>query len=530
VTSCLLAKAFCSEVCEKKFWLRDGTFQNFLQTPPDYNFKVLERNLSAVYISQALKPHISLLERMMELPNLKDYEISPRTGFLPEEIPVEKLTDEYYAPWEDLASVLPALILTKRIRNLIGKLPVLSIERIRSDKRELRRAYSILCFLTHAYVWSVGKACEHLPKQLAEPLLEAAEVLELPPLATYAGLVLWNFKPVIPMDESEEWDLDNLATINTYTGSIDESWFYLVSVYFEYKGAKCITRGLEAMQAVRDNDCAKVVECLKYLAESIDMLGSELMRMEEMCDPHTFYYRIRPYLAGWKNMADAGLPNGLKYGDEDKFRSYAGGSNAQSSLIQTLDIMLSVEHFPTGQRPKKDDRGISVSTGTNNFMNDMKAYMPGPHRRFLEHLALVANIRSYVISKNDKELTLVFDACLAMLKSFRDKHIQIVTRYIILQAKMYKKAGSTNTLRSGLSKTAENKEQKGTGGTSLLPFLKQCRDETGDPAAGEWGKKILGDGVLNTRPKKSDERVVKRARLGLAGEWDNNIAEETGHW
>lgn len=76
-----------------------------------------------------------------------------------------------------------------------------------------------------------------------------------------------------------------------------------------------------------------------------------------------------------------------------------------------------------------------------------------------------------------------------MLKAFRDKHIQIVTRYIILQAKLYKKAGSSNTLRSGISKTAEKTEQKGTGGTSLIPFLKQCRDETGDLAAGKWGKK-----------------------------------------
>lgn len=75
-----------------------------------------------------------------------------------------------------------------------------------------------------------------------------------------------------------------------------------------------------------------------------------------------------------------------------------------------------------------------------------------------------------------------------MLKSFRDKHIQIVTRFVVLQAKKVNKMGSGSTLRSGLARKKQG-EEKGTGGTSLLPFLKQCRDETGNAAAGSWGKK-----------------------------------------
>jgi indoleamine 2,3-dioxygenase len=363
--------------------------------------------------------------------------------------------------------------------------------------------------------------------------------LEVPPLATYAGLVLWNFKTVIDDDDDESADaynLENISTINTYTGSIDESWFYLVSVYFEKNGAGCISTGLDALKAIRENNIKGVTTSLQEMAECIDHLGSVLMRMEEMCDPHTFYYRIRPYLAGWSNMADAGLPHGLRYGDEQEYRSYAGGSNAQSSLIQTLDIFLSVEHYPTGQKPTESKEGTSISgkSGQNNFMNDMKNYMPGPHRRFLEHLAQVSNIREYVKNQNNKELSLAYDACLAMLKSFRDKHIQIVTRYIILQAKLYKKSGSTNTLRSGISKTAEKKEQKGTGGTSLIPFLKQCRDETGNPAASEWGQKVLSNGVLNTKSRPADDTEVdsssKRQKIGLAGDWKSSGEDQAGHW
>ena len=100
--------------------------------------------------------------------------------------------------------------------------------------------------------------------------------------------------------EGEKWDLDNLTTINTFTGSIDESWFYLVSVYFEYKGSFAIKAGLDALGHARDGDTKKLTESLQSMAQAIDSLGSVLMRMEEMCDPHVFYFRIRPYLAGWR--------------------------------------------------------------------------------------------------------------------------------------------------------------------------------------------------------------------------------------
>ena len=133
--------------------------------------------------------------------------------------------------------------------------------------------------------------------------------------------------------------------------------------------------------------------------------------------------------------------------------------------------------------------------------------MPGGHQDFLMKIQEITNIREYVLGRYDSnpELTLSYDACLAMLKLFRDKHIQIVTRYIVLQSKQASKMGSTSTLRSGLAKSkSKSGEERGTGGTALLPFLKQCRDETGDPAAGSWGKRILSDGVMRLKYSKSN--------------------------
>ncbi|QNP99663.1 Indoleamine 2,3-dioxygenase [Yarrowia lipolytica] len=454
------------------------------------------------------------------LPNLADYEVSDKTGFLPEQLPLESLTNPYYAPWEQVAQNLPALILTRRIRQYVDtRMPVLEIDQLKTPE-EQRRAYSVLSFIAHAYIWgSPGDdPRDYIPPQITEPWVAISDLLELPPVCTYAGLCLWNHKTIMPVASSDQWDLDSLATITTYTGSFDESWFYLVSTTMERQGGACIKAGLGAIAAARENDFATVTSNLQYLAEAIDAIITLLGRMYEMCEPHTFYHRLRPYLSGSENMADRGLPHGVKYQtradpDPKEYRAYAGGSNAQSSLIQTLDILLNVEHRATGQRPtsKKDnstrDASPPASQATappkqNNFIHEMRKYMPGPHRRFLEHLQQVAEIRDFVLANQAEhpEIVLAYDACLAMLRSFRDKHIQIVSRYIILQAK--------EKAKTGIALTAPAGPERGTGGTALIPFLKQARDETGDPAASSWGKRILSDNFKSYqrpagRPKKT---------------------------
>lgn len=436
------------------------------------------------------------------------YHVYTDTGFLPNEFPLERLPQSYYQPWEDLVNNLPSLILSKRIRPLVDRLPVLDTEQLETEP-EYRRTYQVLGFLIHAYIWGVNDATDKLPLQLSKPMLAVADHLRLPPLATYASLCLWNFKPIVK-DQENMWDLDNLTTINTFTGSIDESWFYLVSTFFEYKGLFAIKAGTEAMRYVEADDAKNVQKCLENLAECIDVLGLVMMRMEEMCDPHVFYFRIRPYLAGWKNMGDAGLTKGgIFYAPETTPRAYAGGSNAQSSLIQYLDILLGVKHYSTGERPLPNlqNEATEAEGPHNAFMTEMQTYMPGHHQDFLQTIKEMATIREYVFARKHSHpaLVLSYDACLAMLKLFRDKHIQIVTRYIVLQAKSSAKMGSSMTLRSGLAKSQKSDSSaKGTGGTALLPFLKQCRDETGAPAAGDWGKRILSDGVMRLRFAKSN--------------------------
>jgi indoleamine 2,3-dioxygenase len=92
---------------------------------------------------------------------------------------------------------------------------------------------------------------------------------------------------------------------------------------------------------------------LNGMGECIDDLGRILVRMYERNDPMVFYHQIRPLLAGSKNMGAAGLPNGVFYdtGDDNtaKWHQYSGGSNAQSSLVQLIDIALGIQHIASGE-------------------------------------------------------------------------------------------------------------------------------------------------------------------------------------
>jgi indoleamine 2,3-dioxygenase len=84
--------------------------------------------------------------------SLDKYEVSLRNGFLPDALPLQRLPIPYYAPWENVAQNLVARIHEGTIREDVESLPVLSTSELQTTP-EWRRAYVVLAYLTHAYVW-----------------------------------------------------------------------------------------------------------------------------------------------------------------------------------------------------------------------------------------------------------------------------------------------------------------------------------------------------------------------------------------
>ena len=469
---------------------------------------------------------------MFPIPNPSDYDVSTTNGFLPTQAPLEHLPQSYYEPWEYTMKNLQGLILSKRLRETVDKMPVLSAEQLVGDG-QWRRAYSILAFIAHAYIWGGDKPSERVPPSITIPFLATCKKLELPPVATYAGLVLWNWKPIFDAERMDT--LANLDTIETFTGSLDEKWFYLISIAIEARAGPIVPLMLQAIESARNGDTSTVTECLKTFAERLDELGTMLSRMYDNCDPHVFYHRIRPFLAGSKNMKDAGLPNGVVFDNggainKQRYVQFSGGSNAQSSIIQFFDIVLGVEHHPTGVRKDSAQQDAhKPKKAAPNFIHEMRKYMPGPHARFLEAVTRVANIRTFVDEHRfDRDLSLSFDACVAMLSAFRDRHIQMVSRYIIIKSAEAKKAVSKDeepsnkkiniayrpkaTSKDGSKE--EERSEKGTGGTSLIPFLRQARNETGEQAVEAWTRRILNKRRGGTR----DEHACD-VEQGISAVW-----------
>ncbi|KAF7590439.1 hypothetical protein BBP40_002843 [Aspergillus hancockii] len=416
--------------------------------------------------------------------SLDSYGVSLQNGFLPKPHPLKAFENSYYWPWEDIVRDLPAHIQNRTIRQAVEELPVLSTSELKEEP-EWRRAYLLLAYLTHAYIWGGEKPKDILPPAISSPFLEISSHLELPPCATYAALNLWNFSTLHA--DADLTDPEILSVTASFTGTKDEEWFLMISVAMEAKGAQLIPLMLDAIHAASIDDIQRVSDLLNELSEGLKELRKLLERMYEHNRPPVFFHQLRPLLAGSKNMAAAGLPNGVFYDigeGQGKWHQYSGGSNAQSSLIQTFDLFLGVEHVATGGMKTN---GAAQPPAKNGFMQEMRNYMPGPHRRFLEMLAQISNVRDYALSnKASSSVRDAYNAAVMSLGIFRDSHIQIVTRYIIMAAKSKPPTNGPVQVNLATSTTTHMKKSNekvtegihGTGGTDLIPFLKQTRDRT----------------------------------------------------
>ena len=179
----------------------------------------------------------------------------------------------------------------------------------------------------------------------------------MPPVPTYAAENLWNYRLRDPTEPAD--DPDNIVIMSSFTGSLDEAWFFALPTVIEARGGPIIPGALDAIAAAANGNSTGVARAMQEVTTHIKGLSTLLPRMYENCNPDAFYNHVRPFLSGTYS---ATLPDGIFYEAEDgsgSFQKWKGPTAAQSSLFHFMDIVLGVVHLPTGVVRNEDVKPAS---------------------------------------------------------------------------------------------------------------------------------------------------------------------------
>ncbi|KAM8784393.1 indoleamine 2,3-dioxygenase 2 isoform 2-T2 [Rhynchonycteris naso] len=379
--------------------------------------------------------------------SLEKFHISEDYGFLLPN-PLKELPD-YYRPWMEIANKLPHLIESHQLRAQVNKMPLLNCQFLKSY-REQRLAHLVLSFVTMGYVWQEGETApeEVLPRNLALPFVEISRILGLPPILVHADLVLTNWTIKNPER--------NLETIFLFPGGESLHGFILVTVLVEKAAVPGIKALVQAVNAILQTSQDSLLQAVQQLRLSVQDITRTLRQMHDYVDPDIFYAVIRIFLSGWKD--NPAMPAGLIYeGISPEPLRYSGGSAAQSTVLHAFDEFLGIRH----------------SKESGDFLLRMRDYMPPSHRAFVEEIQSAPSLRGLVLSSGNGQLLTAYNQCVEALAELRSYHITMVTKYLITAA-----AKAKGRKPSHLPGPDQALEERGTGGTAVLSFLKSVRNKT----------------------------------------------------
>ena len=198
-----------------------------------------------------------------------------RRGFLPEPDPLTHFGESSeLAPLDELGRDLPSLLQDRRFRSFVRNLQVPALPAGEVPTPVLRLYYTRVGFLASAYVNQVGEEPSTLlPRSIAVPLCDVCNRLERPPILSYDGYALYNWKR---FDCAGPIALGNIDTIQNFVHLYDEHWFILVHVEIEALAARqlaAIVRvgsgrdEFDAQRKVLERTRARLEELEKRVAE-----------------------------------------------------------------------------------------------------------------------------------------------------------------------------------------------------------------------------------------------------------------------
>jgi len=289
--------------------------------------------------------------------------------------------------------------------------------------------------------------------------------------------------------------LDNLKVNYKLTEGSAYEWFCIVHTAIEAHGGRILEQILNLHRDMREFNNTAIKATIKEVNQVIQDTAPLLGRMYERCSPQDFW-AFRFYFEG-TNMKEA-FPNGLHVeGFEDEKIHYRGASGGQSSLMQIFDAFFAVEH-----------EGHS-----KEFLDEMRDYMPGAHRKFLEDFREGPTLKEYVKNCDDEELVALFKQGIDSFTGYRQFHYRLVHDYIFQVVKNKLAAEETEAKEAGEKKEKEQhlykKNEFGTGGTDPRIFLQEVIKDT------RITKELGKEGLIDKKVVKGPEVKEVSLRMGF---------------
>jgi indoleamine 2,3-dioxygenase len=360
-------------------------------------------------------------------------------GFLPEHDPLTRFPyNSEFSALDEIGRDLPSLLQDHSFRPYARSLeiPLWPEGHVQAnDLPQLQLYYLRVGFLASAYINQVGEEPSRvLPANLAVPLCGACKLLNRPPILSYDGYALYNWKRFQP---NQPIALGNIDTIQNFVHLYDEHWFILVHVEIEATAARILDAVATAQAALAANAPPLVDDAVEKIAGAVTDQVRVLRRIPEKMSPALYYKTFRPYIRFFEDVEyEAEVPGGrVAAGSAARLRmNFRGETGAQSSIMPLLVAFMKIPHRP------------SMLT---NHLIDMRNYMPAEHRRLLEMVESMPSVRRFASKQN-------YNAVLDAMAEFRSVHYGWAQEYI----------------------NQWTDDPRGTGGTPYMKWLKQLIDET----------------------------------------------------
>jgi indoleamine 2,3-dioxygenase len=361
-------------------------------------------------------------------------EVVRRRGFLPASDPLSEFPrDSEFSLLDEIGRDLPSLVHDHAFRQYARTLKIPQWPKGHvgpEDLSALRLYYVRVGFLASAYVNQVGEdPATILPANIARPLCHACGLLQRPPILSYDGYALYNWRR---FRKDGPIALGNIDTIQNFVHLYDEHWFILVHVEIEALAVRILDAIAKVQIAQATDDRAIIDDALLTIADSVRQQVRVLQRIPEKMDPALYYRTFRPYIRFFENVSYETSP--AEETSATVRMNFRGETGAQSSIMPTLVAFMKIPH---------------ESSMLTNHLADMRNYMPSEDRRLIEAIEEMPSIRDR--ADND-----AYNAVLEAMADFRTVHYGWAQEYI----------------------NRRTSDPRGTGGTPYMNWLQQLIDET----------------------------------------------------